>query len=42
MIGLWRAPDCTNDHEWVEDDAFTPLEFDDQFCCKCGIYRVEV
>jgi hypothetical protein len=31
-----------DDHDWVEDDAFVPIVLEDQSCCVCGIYRMEV
>ena len=29
-------------HYWVEDDAFVRVDFEDQYCCECGIFRKDV
>jgi hypothetical protein len=31
-----------SDHEWIKDAAFVPVALEDQTCCVCGIYRMEV
>lgn len=40
--GLVFDPRAEMGHDWIEDDAFTPVAFEDQTCCVCGIYRTEV
>ena len=33
---------CVGSHDWVEDDAFVRVDFEDQYCCECGIFRKDV